>query len=141
VSATEIRCQPFSTPKPSLFIHPRSRHYGTDVHAEEARSCDGQHELFDTKRSDHSQAYSFEGACSNQAEGYSAACAMRRSRFTSWLEDNRCSSNGKQANRAFAQAMKRGKSADFSRYWQRHLAIQRGVSIDTGASPTSDHCA
>jgi hypothetical protein len=41
----------------------------------------GLHERFEMKRIDHSQAYSFNGACTNQAEGYSAACAVPRSAF------------------------------------------------------------
>jgi hypothetical protein len=31
-------------------------------------------------------------------------------------------SNGDQVNRVAALAMKRGKSADFTGYWQRHIA-------------------
>jgi hypothetical protein len=36
--------------------------------------------------------------------------------------DNRRVSNGDQVNRVAALAMKRGKSVDFTGYWQRHLA-------------------
>jgi transposase-like protein len=43
---------------------------GTVVHADEAASWDGLHERFEMKRIDHSQAFSFDGACTNQAEEY-----------------------------------------------------------------------
>jgi hypothetical protein len=37
-------------------------------------------------------------------------------------EDNRRVSNGDQVSREAALAMKRGKSVDFTGYWQRHIA-------------------
>jgi hypothetical protein len=37
------------------------------------------------------------------------------------ISDNRRVSNGDQASRIAALAMKRGKSIDFTGYWQRHL--------------------
>jgi hypothetical protein len=37
---------------------------------------------------------------------------------------NRRVSNGDQVNRVAALAMKRGKSVDFTGYWQRHVAAQ-----------------
>jgi hypothetical protein len=36
--------------------------------------------------------------------------------------DNRRVSNGDQVSRVAALAMKRGKSVDFTGYWQRHIA-------------------
>jgi hypothetical protein len=36
--------------------------------------------------------------------------------------DNRRVSNGGQVTRVAALAMKRGKSVDFTGYWQRHVA-------------------
>jgi hypothetical protein len=35
-----------------------------------------------------------------------------------WQEDNRRVSNGEQVNRIAALALKRGKSVDFTGYWQ-----------------------
>lgn len=35
--------------------------------------------------------------------------------------DNRRVSNGDQVNRVAALALKRGKSVDFTGYWQRHI--------------------
>jgi hypothetical protein len=40
---------------------------------------------------------------------------------SSWREDSRHVSNGDQEPVA-ALAMKRGKSVDFTGYWQRHIA-------------------
>jgi hypothetical protein len=41
---------------------------------------------------------------------------------SSWREDNRRLSNGEQVSRLAGLAMRRGKSVDFSGYWQRHVA-------------------
>src|SRR6266853_3826892 len=41
---------------------------GTTVHADEAGSWDGLHERFEMKRINHLEAYSADGACTNQAE-------------------------------------------------------------------------
>jgi hypothetical protein len=84
------------------------------------------------------QAYSFDGACTNQAEEYfshlrraeigihhhmhhhiAGAYPLRYAQENSWREDNRRISNGEQVNRIATLAMKRGKSVDFG-YWQRH---------------------
>jgi hypothetical protein len=40
-------------------------------------------------------------------------------------EDNRRVSNGDQVSRIAALAMKRGKSVDFTGYWQRHIPLAR----------------
>jgi hypothetical protein len=76
---------------------------GTTVHADEASAWDNLHDRFEMKRIDHSQAYSFDGACTNQAEEYFSR--LRRAEI-----------------RVAALAMKRGKSVDFTGYWQRHVA-------------------
>ena len=43
---------------------------GTVVNVDEAASWDGLHERFETKRINHQEAYSLDGACTNQAEEY-----------------------------------------------------------------------
>jgi hypothetical protein len=43
---------------------------GTTVHADESSAWDGLHERFEMKRINHQEAYSFDGACTNQAEDY-----------------------------------------------------------------------
>jgi transposase-like protein len=109
---------------------------GTTVHADESGAWDNLHERFEMKRIDHSQAYSFDGACTNQAEEYfsrlrraeigihhhiAGAYLLRYAQESSWREDNRRVSNGDQVSRVAALAMKRGKSVDFTGYWQRHV--------------------
>ena len=43
---------------------------GTTVYADEAPGWDMRHARFDTKRINHSIAFSDDGACTNQAESY-----------------------------------------------------------------------
>jgi hypothetical protein len=43
---------------------------GTTVHADESNAWGGLHERFEMKRINHQEAYSFDGACTNQAEEY-----------------------------------------------------------------------
>ncbi len=110
---------------------------GTTVHADEASSWDGLHERFEMKRINHQEAYSLDGACTNWAEEYfsrlrraeigvhhhiAGAYLLRYAQESSWREDNRRVSNGDQVSRVAALAMKRGKSVDFTGYWQRHIA-------------------
>jgi hypothetical protein len=106
---------------------------GTVVHADEAGSWDNLHERFEVKRINHQEAYSLEGACTNQAEEYfsrlrraeigihhhiAGAYLLRYAQESSWREDNRRVSNGYQVNRITALALKRGKSVDFTGCWQ-----------------------
>jgi ISXO2-like transposase domain len=98
---------------------------GTTVHADEAGSWDGLHDRFEMKRINHQEAYSLDGACTNQAEEYfsrlrraeigihhhiAGAYLLRYAQESSWREDNRRVSNGDQVSRVAALAMKRGKS-------------------------------
>jgi hypothetical protein len=105
------------------------------VHADEAGSWDNLHERFEVKRINHEEVYSLDGACANWAEEYfgrlcraevgihhhiAGAYLLRYAQESSWREDNRRVSNGDQVNRIAALAMSRGKSVDFTGYWQRH---------------------
>jgi len=45
---------------------------------------------------------------------------LRTGVFVVWSHGNRAGEGG--ANRVAALAMKRGKSVDFTGYWQRHIA-------------------
>jgi hypothetical protein len=107
---------------------------GTTVHADESSAWEGLHERFEIKRINHQEAYSFDGACTNQAEEYFSRCAaigihhhiagaylLRYAQESSWREDNRGVSNGDQTHRVAALALRRGKSVDFTGYWQRHI--------------------
>jgi hypothetical protein len=119
----------------SAFIRARIAK-GTVVHADEAGSWDNLHERFKVKRINHQEACSLDSACTNWAKEYfsrlrraevgihhqiAGAYLLRYAQESSWREDNRRVSNGDKVNRVAALAMKRGKSADFTGYWQRHL--------------------
>jgi transposase-like protein len=119
----------------SAFIRARIAK-GTVVHADEAASWDNLHERFEVKRINHQEAYSLDGASTNWAEEYfsrlrraeigihhhiAGAYLLRYAQESSWREDNRRISNGDQVSRVAALAMKRGKSVDFTGYWQRHV--------------------
>ena len=43
---------------------------GSIVHADEARAWDDLHATFEMERINHGEAYSKDGACTNQAESY-----------------------------------------------------------------------
>jgi transposase-like protein len=120
----------------SAFIRARVAK-GTTLHADEAGSWDNLHERFEVKRINHQEAYSLDGACTNQAEEYfsrlrraeigihhhiAGAYLLRYAQESSWREDNRRISNGDQVQRIAGLALKRGKSVDFTGYWQRHNA-------------------
>jgi len=114
---------------------------GTTVHADEAHAWDHLHERFEVKRINHQEAHSLDGACTNQTEEFfshlrraeigiyhhiAGAYLLRYAPESSWREDNRRVSNGDQVNRIAHLAMKRGKSVDFTGYWQRHIADGSG---------------
>jgi hypothetical protein len=97
----------------SAFIRSRIAK-GTVVHADEAGSWDNLHERFEVKRINHQEAYSLDGACTNQAEEYfsrlrraeigihhhiAGAYLLRSAQESSWREDNRRVSNGDPVNR------------------------------------------
>ncbi|MGY3238108.1 uncharacterized protein YkuJ [Bradyrhizobium sp. USDA 4448] len=107
---------------------------GTTVHADEASAWDHLHERFEVKRINHQEAYSFDGACTNWAAEYfsrlrraekgihhhvAGPYLLRYAQESSWREDNRRVSNGYQTQRVAVLALKRGKSVDFTGYWQR----------------------
>jgi ISXO2-like transposase domain len=109
---------------------------GTVVHADEAAAWDNPHERFEVKRINHQEAYSLDGARTNMAEEYfsrlrraeigihrhiAGAYLLRYAQESSWREDNRRVSNGDQVNRIAGLALKRGKSVNFTGYWERHV--------------------
>jgi hypothetical protein len=109
---------------------------GTVLHADEAPSWNDLHARFEMKRIDHQVAYSLNGACTNQAESYfsrlrrgemghhhhiSGPYLLRYAQESAWREDNRRVANGDQVRRVAGLALARGKSVDFTGYWQRHV--------------------
>lgn len=105
-----------------------------EIHADEAPHWDVLHERFKTLRINHSEAYSLDGVCTNQAESYFSR--LRRMvegqhhhvspRYlhqyaceAAWKEDHRRLDNGSLATRAGRLAMLSPKSPNWSGYWQR----------------------
>lgn len=108
---------------------------GTVLNADEASSWNDLHSRFEMKRINHQEAYSLNGACTNEAESYfsrlrraeaghhhhiAGPYLLRFAQEAAWREDNRRVSNGEQVRMVAALALKRGPSVDFSGYWQRH---------------------
>lgn len=109
---------------------------GTILHADEASVWNDLHARFEMKRINHEQAYSLDGACTNQAESFfsrirrgemghhhhiSGPYLLRYAQEAGWREDNRRSSNGEQVQRVAKLALNRKPSVDFAGYWQRHV--------------------
>jgi len=107
---------------------------GTIINADGAGAWDALHGRYEMQRIDHEEAYSMDGACTNWAEEFfsrmrraeighhhhiSGAYLLRYAQEATWREDNRRSSNGEQVNRLAGLAMKRGRSPQFTGYWQR----------------------
>jgi hypothetical protein len=75
------------------------------------------------KRINHQVAYGLDGACTNYAEEYfsrlrRAEVGIHHHIAGAYLLRV---SNGDQVSRIAALALKRGKSVDFTGYWQRHI--------------------
>ena len=104
------------------------------IHADEASHWDGLHNGWKTQRINHSEAYSLDGTCTNQAESYFAR--LRRmvrgqhhhvsprylhqyAAHAAWIEDHRRLDNGALANRALGLALGHKPSRNWSGYWQR----------------------
>ena len=110
---------------------------GSTIHADEASHWDALHASFDTKRINHSEAYSTEGACTNQAESYFSR--LRRAEIgthhhisgrylaayaneMAWREDNRRKSNGEQFLMVVGATLSHPVSRQWKGYWQRKAA-------------------
>ena len=107
---------------------------GAVVHADEAAHWDQLHARFETKRINHSLAYSNGDACTNQAESFFSR--LRRAEVgihhhvagpylstyaneMTWREDNRRVSNGELYLMAADAALKHPISQQWKGYWQR----------------------
>lgn len=108
---------------------------GSTIHADEATAWDALHARFLTKRINHSEAYSHEGACTNQAESFFSR--LRRAEIgthhsiagkyldlyadeMAWREDNRRVSNGEQCLMVTGAALASPVSRSWKGYWQRN---------------------
>lgn len=107
------------------------------IHADEASHWDNLHARFATKRINHSEAYSLDGACTNMAESFFSR--LRRAEVgthhhiagkylaayaseMAWREDNRRVSNGGQFAQVVGAAMAAPVSRQWKGYWQRRAA-------------------
>ncbi len=92
------------------------------------------HIKFKTMRINHGEAYSLNGACTNQAESFLAR--LRRmidgqhrhasprylhqyAAHAAWMEDHRRVDNGSLAKRVLTLAMEHPVSRNWKGYWQR----------------------
>lgn len=122
-----------SEAKGGEIISARIHHMAT-VHADEASHWDDLHAKFDTRRINHTLAYSDGYACTNQAESFFSR--LRRMEVgthhhiagpylaayageAAWREDNRRVSNGGQAMLVAGAAMASQVSRRWAGYWQR----------------------
>ena len=104
------------------------------IHADEASHWDALHAKFNTMRINHSEAYSLNGACTNQAESFLAR--LRRmvegqhhhvspqhlhqyAAHAAWMEDHRRTDNGTLARYIVSLAMAHPVSREWKGYWQR----------------------
>jgi transposase-like protein len=109
---------------------------GTVVNADEASGWNDLASKFEMKRINHQEAYSLDGACTNQAESYfsrlrraemghhhhvAGPYLLRYAQESAWREDARRVDNGAQVRRVTELALQRGPSIDFAGYYQRHL--------------------
>ena len=107
---------------------------GSTIHADEASHWDKLAAHFPIKRINHQQAYSKDGACTNQVESFFSR--IRRAEFgvhhhiagrylaayateLAWREDARRVSNGNQFAMIVSAAAVAPRSAEWCGYWQR----------------------
>ena len=107
---------------------------GGVIHADEGAAFDELHARYVMARINHEEAYSRDGACTNQAESFFSR--MRRAEVgihhhiaglylqryaaeMSWREDLRATDNSRLTSEVAALAMGRGHSVDWRGYWRR----------------------
>lgn len=110
---------------------------GSTVYADEASHWDAFHASYDTRRINHSEAYSTADGCTNMAESFFSR--LRRAEIGThhhiagpylaayaaemdWREDNRRVSNGEQYRAIVAAAAMHPVSRQWKGYWQRRAA-------------------
>jgi transposase-like protein len=110
---------------------------GTTIHTDEATSWESLRAKFRVRTINHSQAYSHDDACTNQAESffsrlrraewgqYHKISAVYLSRYAAemgWREDHRRQPNGGLFSRIVGLVAKSAMSVDFTGRWQRQAA-------------------
>jgi transposase-like protein len=109
----------------------------TTVHADEAADWNALHGRFETRRINHQDAFSLDGACTNAAESLfsrlrraeighhhhlSGGYLDRYAREIAFREDHRRAANGEQFATVAGLVARNGPSVDFCGYWQRAKA-------------------
>jgi hypothetical protein len=127
----------FPTEAAALSFIRRTVLLGTTIHADEAGSWNDLHARYEMKRIDHGQAYSMDGACTNNAESFfsrmrraevghhhhiAGPYLIRYAQEAGWREDARRVDNGSQVGRVMTLAARCRPSVDFCGYWQRSLS-------------------
>ncbi len=107
---------------------------GTELHADEATHWDALELAYRAHRINHSEAYSWDGACTNQAESYFSrlrrAVAGQHHHVShkylhqyanemAWREDHRRTDNGGLFRKALGSALHSPVSRTWKGYWQR----------------------
>ena len=104
------------------------------MHADEAAHWDRLHDAWQVGRVNHSEGYSIDGACTNQAESYfsrlrrmvtgqhhgvSAKYLYQYANEAAWKEDHRRLDNGRAHRRTLRNALLHPVSRVWKGYWQR----------------------
>lgn len=104
------------------------------IHTDEASHWDAPHAGWSVKRINHSEAYSADDSCTNQAESYfsrlrrmvtgqhhgvSPKYLSQYAHEAAWKEDHRRSDNGALAYRTVGLGLAHGVSRSWAGYWQR----------------------
>jgi transposase-like protein len=110
----------------------------TTINADEAGSWNDLHSKYEMRRINHEEAYSLNGACTNQAESFfsrmrraeighhhhiAGPYLLRYAQEACWREDSRRLSTGEQVKAISTLAMHSKPSVDFSGYWQRSKVV------------------
>jgi hypothetical protein len=130
------RSLPFVTRREADGVALANVHIAADatVHADEASHWDALHSRFLTKRINHSEAYSLNGACTNMAESFFSR--LRRAEVgvhhhiagpylkayaseMAWRENHRRVSNGEQFLSVLGAVAAHPVSRQWKGYWQR----------------------
>lgn len=122
---------------------------GATVHADEASHWDKLAARFPIKRINHKEAYSKDGACTNQAESFFSR--LRRAEIgthhhiagkylhayaaeMAWREDFNRESNGTQFLMVVGASMAAPKSKTWCGYWQKQLSTGNPQDVRTNAN-------
>jgi hypothetical protein len=123
---------------------------GTEVFADESGAWNPLHGRFIMKRINHQEAYSLDGACTNNAESFfsrmrraeighhhhlAGPYLLRFAQESAWREDHRRDPNGVQVDRVAGLAMRNKPSVDFCGYWQRSCRVGEDVATLTPHRP------